>query len=277
MIKILADSSADYPAGMKFNNIVTILPLTISFGSEVYRDKVDLSTDEFYEKIKVSSVMPKTAQISENDYKDAMIKMIDNNYDEIIVITLASALSGTYNSAIKAAEAIDKKRIHVIDGSVTVLNGILIMKAVELIKAGKNTKQVIKEIKNTIRNQHAVFSVSDLDFLKRGGRISSIQSIVGGVFDIKPILTLTSERGLVFIDKAKGDNQLIRKFIKYVKYGRNKKNPLTIAYAGKYTLPKAFEFQKKLEEALNEKVEFLIEISAVIGTHTGPGLLGIIY
>ena len=84
--------------------------------------------------------------------------------DEIIVITLAGALSGTYNSAVKAAEAVDKKRIHVIDGSVTMLNGVFIVKAVELIEAGKNTKQVIKEIKDTIRNQHAVFSVSDLDF-----------------------------------------------------------------------------------------------------------------
>ena len=277
MIKILADSSADYPVDMKVSCLVITLPLMINFGGETYRDKVDLTADDFYEKIKTSSVMPKTAQVSENDYKEAMIKMLDSNDDEIIVITLAGALSGTYNSAVKAAEAVDKKRIHVIDGSVTMLNGVLVVKAVELIEAGKNTKQVIKEIKDIIRNQHAVFSVSDLDFLKRGGRISSVQSVVGGMLNIKPILTLTNERGLTSINKAKGDKQLIKKLIKYAKEGRNKKNPLMLAYAGKDTLPKALAFQKELEEALGEKVEFFTELGAVIGTHTGPGLLGVGY
>lgn len=277
MIKILADSSVDYPVDMNVSSFVTILPLMINFGSKTYRDKVDLTVDEFYEKIKTSSVVPKTAQISENDYIEAIKKMLNSNDDEIIVITLAAALSGTYNSAVKAAEAVDKKRIHVIDGSVAMLNGVLVIKAVELIKEDKNAKQVVREIKDTIRNQHAVFSVPDLDFLKRGGRISSIQSVVGGMLNIKPILTLTNERGLSYIDKAKGDKQLIKKLIKHAKDGRNKKNPLMLVYAGKDTLPKALVFKKELEEALSEKVEFFTELGAVIGTHTGPGLLGIGY
>lgn len=277
MIKILADSSADYPSNIKFSCPVTTLPLMINFEGETYRDKIDLTADEFYEKIKNSSVMPKTAQISENDYKEAMKKMIDSNDDEIIVITLAKILSGTYNSAVKAAWAVDKKRIHVINGSVTILNGALVIKAAELIKEGKNIKQVIKEIKATVSNQHAVFSVSNLDFLKRGGRINSIQRIVGSIINIKPILTLTSERGLKSIGYAKGDKQLIKKFIKYAQNGRNKKNPLMLVYSGKDTLPKALEFQKKLEAELDEKVKFFAELGPVIGTHTGPGLLGVCY
>ena len=277
MIKILADSSADYPVDMRISRLVTTLPLKINFGGDTYRDKVDLTAEEFYEKIKTSSGMPKSAQVSENDYVEAMKEMLEGNNDEIIVITLAAALSGTYSSAVKAAEAVDKKRIHVIDGSVTMLNGVLVVKAVELIEAGKNVKENVKEIKETIHNQHAVFSVSDLDFLKRGGRISSVQSVVGGMLNIKPILTLTNERGLASIDKAKGDKQLIKKLINYAKEGRNKKNPLMLVYAGKDALPRALEFQKELEEALGEKVAFFTELGAVIGTHTGPGLIGVGY
>ena len=157
------------------------------------------------------------------------------------------------------------------------LNGVIVVKAVELIEAGKNAKKIIKEIKDTIRSQNAVFSVSDLDFLKRGGRISSVQSVVGGMLNFRPILTLTNERGLSSIDKAKGDKQLIKKLINYAKEGRNKSNPLMLVYAGKDALPKALEFQKELEEALGEKVEFFTELGAVIGTHTGPGLLGVGY
>lgn len=277
MIKILTDSSADFPKDMPLSNLVTVLPLIINFGGETYRDKVDLTADEFYEKLKTTDVMPKTAQVSENEYVVAMTKLLEDNDDEIVVITLADALSSTYKSAVKAAEAVDKKRIQVINGSVTMLNGVLVVKAIELIESGLSIKEVVKEIKETIKRQHAVFSVQDLDFLKRGGRISSVQSVVGGMLNIKPILTLTDLRGLESIDRAKGDKQLVKKLIAYAKKGRNKKNPLMMVYAGKDVLPKALAIQKEVEEALGEKVVFFTELGAVIGTHTGPGLIGVGY
>lgn len=277
MVKILTDTSTDLSLDWCKEHDVRVLPLTISIGDESFKDKFEITPDEFYEKMKASKIIPKTSQVTTGQFKEAFEEMLVEAADQVLVITLANALSGTHNSACVASEEVDSKRIFVFDGSVTVLNNVLVEKAVMMAKEGASVEEITKELEIIRDKQQVLFILDSLEYLQKGGRISTMSSIVGGLLNVKPILTLNEERKIEFFDKAKGEKKSTKLMLDYVFKGRNKENPLMMVYGGKDALPRLLEIQKILEEELGEKVESIVNLAPVIGSHTGPGVIAVVY
>ena len=202
-ITIITDSASDI--SQNNNKGVTVLPMTITFGEENYEDGVSLTPDNFYMKLIESSALPKTSQVSPYAFGQAYENSL-KSADYVIVITLSSKLSGTYQSACIAADDYDG-RVFVIDSeNVTVGEQILIDYALSLIDKGIEVNTIVSQL-NTMKKRIRLVALLDtLEYLKKGGRISSGAAFLGNVLSIKPVIAIVDGE-VSFLGKARGSKQ----------------------------------------------------------------------
>lgn len=273
MIKILLDTSSDMPIDLREKYNIKWLPFSISFGEELYYDQIDITTTEFYHKIKETGIIPKTAQITKEQFKKGIEELLVTEDDQVLVITLSSTLSGTYNAAVQAMEEIGKDKVRVFDSTlVTMMIVDLAILSAEMIAKGVGIDEIISALKEKASKRKAFFVTETLEYLRKGGRISYAQSIIGGMLNIKALLTYEGGKIRPY-GKAKGKKQATREIVEYVRMERNKDNKLFIAHADNKAW--ADEIVKALEDELGEKVDMISEIGAVIGTHAGPGTVAV--
>ena len=199
-IAIITDSASDIKQNNNKN--ITVLPLTVSFDDNHYKDGVDLTPDDFYMKLIESSTLPKTSQISPYDFEQAYDNLL-KSVDKIIVVTLSSKLSGTYQSACIAASEYEDK-VYVVDSeNVTVGEQILVDYAVSLINKNICVEDIVKQL-NTMKKRIRLVALLDtLEYLKKGGRISSGAAFLGNVLSIKPVIAI-ADGEVSFLGKARG-------------------------------------------------------------------------
>jgi len=273
MIKIITDSAADLSKEYAEANNIRVIPLHVSFGEEEYRDGVDLTGYEFFEKLIESDELPKTSQIPPYEFEEVFEEY---DGDEILCITMSSKLSGTCQSANIAKD--DRDSIVVIDSlNVTIGEKLLVMYAVELVKSGMKLKD-IADILNNKRNDIRLVALLDtLEYLKKGGRISSAAAVFGILLQIKPVVEV--KNGVVeVIGKARGSkngNNKLRE--KVTEYGINFNLPFTLAYSGLSDLM----LKKYIEDSSDlypEGTSFdTCLIGSTIGTHIGPGAIAVAF
>lgn len=269
-VKIVTDSICDLPPQtIKELGIITI-PIQVCFGTEVYRDGIDISTEDFYKKLETSKVFPTTAVPPPTDF----IKAYDQaaaEADEIAVITLSSRLSGFYNAAKQAVELMTKKaRVEVIDSQwVIMAEGFIVMKAAQAARQGARLDEIVKLVQRNI-NRVATCSVFDtLEYLKRGGRISKIAAMMGNMMHIHPILGM-KDGEVVSLGRRRSRAEAMDYMYDFVMEYNNIEEMSVACY-------KAADDAEALIERLNTKFpkERVIRsrTSPVIGAHTGPNLL----
>lgn len=273
MIRLLTDTASDLPKDLREKYQISWVPFNIIFGDDQYRDGIDLTIEEFFKKVKETGMIPKTAQVMKEQWMPAMKDLLKSDDDEVLVFTLSSTLSGTYGEAVKAAEEVDPKRIHVVNSGATLLEGGMIIQAYEMVQAGKGAKE-IADYFNSKPRQQGVFVLDTFEFLRKGGRIGYAQSVVGGLLNIKPILKYNEEGKLVPLDKEKGIKKAYQKIVDYVKENRSE-DYLMISHADNEA--GALKLAKMFEEQLGEKPFIIAPMGGVIGTHTGPGCLFVSY
>jgi len=276
-IQFIIDSAADILPDEASKNGVIHIPLTILFESNEYRDAVDLTHEEFYEKLIESDVLPTTCQVPPAMFEDAYKKVTEAG-DEAIVITLSSKLSGTYQSAVIAADGYDN--IHVIDSeSVSLGERILLQRAISLKEQGYSATEI--EISLNIEKKHIrlMALLDTLEYLKKGGRISAATAVAGAILGIKPVITL--EDGTVeVIGKARGSkqgNNLLRELV--VKCGGiDFTKPLCLAYSGlsDKMLQKYIIDSEELWKGNTENLP-IATVGCAIGTHVGPGAIAVAF
>lgn len=276
MIKIVTDSTCDLPGDEIRSMGVSVAPLTIQFGDESYRDGFDMSSAEFYRRLEASEKMPTTSQATPEQFKEIYKEAIKAG-DEVVVITISSELSATYASALTAAKATDESKVHVVDSRLaTAPMGTLVREAVKMRDEGKMTAAQIAEELCRLRDKTQIFFVIDtLKYLQKGGRIGRAQAMIGGVLGITPVLTLRD--GIV---TPAGKVRSEKRGIEFLIDCLNKK-PADPAYGIVIFHGDVTEKRERLFTALSpliEGVPVLREtIGGVIGTHTGPGVIGISY
>lgn len=269
-ITIITDSASDI--SQNNNKGVTVLPMTITFGEENYEDGVSLTPDSFYMKLIESSALPKTSQVSPYAFGQAYENAL-KSADYVIVITLSSKLSGTYQSACIAADDYDG-RVFVIDSeNVTVGEQILIDYALSLIDKGIEVNTIVSQL-NTIKKRIRLVALLDtLEYLKKGGRISSGAAFLGNVLSIKPVIAIVDGE-VSFLGKARGSKQgnnfLIQQVDTYG--GIDYSLPVLLGYTGCSTvlMDKYIKDSSSLWEG-RIPVPDVIQVGATIGTHIGPG------
>ena len=274
-VRIIADSTADLMPDYKAK--VHTVPLTVHFGEQEFLDGVTIDKKEFYEKLIESDVLPTTSQATPDAFMNEFERAKEAG-DSVVVITLSSALSGTYQSA-KIAAA-DYDNVYVVDGgSVAIGNGILVERACGLRDAGMSAAEIASALEQEKQNLIVVALVDTLEYLKKGGRISKTVAAVGGMLNIKPVLSIVDGE-IRILGKARGskmgNNLLVQEIEKAG--GVDFSRPVLLGYTGisDALLLKYIEDSKHIWEGNLDEMRYT-GIGSVIGTHAGPGAVAVAF
>lgn len=274
-IKIIADSTSDIPLEQQEELGIEIVPLSVRFGSEEYIDGVTLTKPQFYKKLKECTDLPTTAQINPDQFEKIFKKYLDQG-DEIIGIFLSGKLSGTCQSAVIAKDMIGSDKIHIIDSrNVTFGLALLVYEAVRMRDSGCTVKEICDGVESLMKRLRFYIVVDTLKYLKMGGRLSGSSAFFGTMLHIKPIISL-EDGAVVVVEKKKGHKAAIEWLMQ--KMEQEKPDLKYKIVIGGSAVP---QFCAMMQEALNERVKGadreMVEMGAVVGTHGGPGCVGLAY
>jgi DegV family protein with EDD domain len=278
-IAIVTDSTAYIPKETLKGLPIFTIPLHVIWGDETYRDNVDITQKVFYERLVSSKIMPSTSQPSPQEFVE-LYKNIAKEYDEILSIHISSKLSGTVDSAMQAKIILSKMKIEVIDSKSTSMGlGLLVLAAARHVQAGESF-QSCKELIESARNRVKLFFIlKTLEFLKRGGRIGSASALLGAALDLKAILMVDDGVIKPFAKVRTMQKALIR-LTEIFKENIEGKTPVHLAIIQAEAEDDALFLQNEIVKNLkNGDIAELYSagISPVIGTHAGPGAVGICF
>ncbi|MCU0267040.1 MAG: DegV family protein [Acidimicrobiales bacterium] len=273
-VRIVTDSACDLTAEEAAELGVEIVPLSIRFGTHEFTDRKDLSVEDFYRRMKVSDQLPETAAPSPGSFETAFRSLADEGAETIVCVDLSSALSGTMQSAQAAATSLDGEiDVRVIDsGSITSGLGTIVIEAATAARDGASADDVIARIEDLRTRTHVFGALDTLDYLKKGGRIGGAQALLGGMLSIKPIIDIstgTVEQAAKPRTRGRAMQWLKDKLLAYPGL------ELLAVYHGE--APDVDEFVALLEPEFPRGTYRLGKIGAVIGSHGGPGVLGITF
>ncbi len=275
-ITIITDSGADIPQGAY--DAVTVLPMTIRFGDEEYQDGVTLTTAEFYEKLASSEQLPTTSLVSPGAFADAYAAAIAAGR-KVIVITISGNLSGTHQSALLAA-ADYPDDVFVIDSQcVAAGEQVLVRRALDLVAAGMEAPDIAATLENEKAHVHVLAVLDTLEYLKKGGRISSATAFIGGALSIKPVVTV-KDGNVAMIGKARGSKNGNNYLIKEIESanGIDFTKPLCLGYTGQDdTLLQQYIGDSEALWSGHRDCLHISPIGATIGTHVGPGAIAVAF
>ena len=271
-IRIITDSASDIPNNDSIPANLSIMPLTIFFGEEEYLDGKTITNEEYYNKLTGGDILPKTSQVTPYDFEQEIQKAIDNG-EKVIVITLSSGLSGTYQSACIAASNFDKD-VAVIDSFMaTVSEQILVKYALQLVESGMEYDKIVETLENDKKKIKLVGPLDTLEYLKKGGRISAAAAVFGSALSIKPIITVV-EGKVEVIAKARGRRNAIETTLKIVREsetGIDLDKPYAVGYSGNdKDMLNIFIESSKTNGNINIENWPVVSIGSTIGTYTGP-------
>jgi len=272
MVKIVTDSLSDITSDVAEELGITVVPLTVLFGKESFLDRVTITTDEFYHRLTHDDTWPTTTQPPPSTFVDVYNKLVEET-DEILVITLSSKLSGTYESALNARGSVQKKcRIEVIDSLTVAMGlGLVVIAAAKAAQAGAKLNELVDLVHSAIPRSHLVAYFDTLKYLAKGGRIGKAQGLLGAVLSVKPVLTVKDgEMSPVtrLRSRAAGTDYLYN-FVA----GFPRIEELAVEHT---TVPdEANRLVERLGSLFPKERIYRSTISPVVGTHAGPGAMAV--
>ncbi len=275
MLRILTDSTSDIPNELAKQLNIEIFHLEVRFSeTEVYRDGVDLSAEEFYRKLPQYAQLPSTSQISPAEFK-SYFKEIKENGDEAVGIFISSELSGTCQSAAIAKQMLDADNIYVVDSrTVTFSLGLLVLQAVKLRDQGCSAKEICEKIEEMKQHLRLYAMVDTLKYLKKGGRISAVTAVAGEALGIKPIISTIGGR-VELVGKSRGRAGAFDWIVRQMEKDLPQENSPTAF--GHSDAPEFMEeFLQLFPDAMKENAMFG-PLGCAVGTYAGPGAVGIAY
>jgi len=264
---VVTDSTTSLAPGVLERPDVRVVPLTFHFGSdETYTDKVDMSNEEFYERLGDSDVFPTTAQPAPGAFVETYEALSD--YDDILVLSLSSEFSGTYDSAVQAAGMVDRP-VQVLDTkSAEMGSGLILLEALRCIDEGGDFDEVRHAAERAIRRTSVLFAVGTLEYLAKSGRIGRAQRLLGTALDVRPVLQVAGGE-IVPLKRTRGRKRQMAAIVEEVKPAAEAGRPL---YFGHIAAP---ELLSELAEQLGVEEKLVAEIGGVVGSHVGLGAYGV--
>ena len=273
-VGIVVDSTSDMsPAELEAVGVRHV-PLVVRFGTEEYRDGIDLTADQFYEKLVVAEELPKTSQPTPAQFLDVYRELAEEGCDEIVVITLSEQLSGTHQSA-DIARKESPVPVHLVN-SLSVAPGLalLVMHAVGLRDAGHDAAAIVASVKEKVAKSKLFVALGTMDYLVKGGRAGKAKGLAASLLNIKPILTINQDGILEPAAKAKGMTKAIGMMADLVKAHSDEVGPLKYRLA--YTTDEALvdQLRAALAAAGVEGEEMPVaQVGPVVGTYVGPSTI----
>ena len=276
-VKVFSDSTCDLPIEIIEENNISIVPLCVGFENEILKDGVEISTAQLFEKVEEYGELPKTSAPSPIDFRQAFKPYIEEGYD-IIYIGLSSLLSCTLQNARIAASEFPENRIEVVDSlNLSTGIGLLVLKAVDLVKEGLGVQEIAAKVKELVPKVETAFVIDTLDYLHKGGRCSSVQSFVGSMLKIRPIVKVVDGK-MILGQKARGKKtKALNLMLNEVLDDKDNISLDRMIVIHSFGEEDAEFLKARLKEEV--KIEDIIMSTAgcVISSHCGPNTVGVMY
>jgi DegV family protein with EDD domain len=269
---IVVDSTADFPeAPERFENW-RVVPLYVRFGTESYKDYVELTPDQFYSRLRTADELPTTSQPTPGDFLAAYEEL--GEYERIYSLHLSGDLSGTYGSARTAAEQLGGDRVRTIDsGSASAAIAMLGLAIQRRLDRGTTDEEIDGLIERYRRDAGLLFTVDTLEFLRRGGRIGRAKAWAGNLLHVKPILTI--DREVIPLKRVRGNQKAMQTFVEEFTSRTEDTPTLRVGIAHADAPDRAEQLRNMVAgERPQAQVEVVTTLGAVVGTHAGPGTVG---
>lgn len=279
-IKIITDSACDLTKAMEQQCDVEIIPLQVNIEGTVYRDREDITPDKVYEKMREGAVL-KTSLVLSDRLLDSLTQHAKNG-DDVIYIAFSGALSGSYNLAKITADDVCAEypdfKIEVIDSKCASFGqGMVVWFACQALEKGIGYEELVAKIHDWSNNMEHIFTVADLEYLYRGGRISKAVKMVGGLLGIKPILHVDDEGRLTSLEKSRGQKKTIARMVEMMGELNPDVAKETVGIIHADAPETAEEMRNMIVEKYGCKDILMGELGAVIGAHAGPGTVAIFF
>jgi DegV family protein with EDD domain len=274
-VAIVTDSTSDLPADLRERFGITVVPLNVYLGDEVFRDQVDLSTDQFMERLRGSSIMPRTSQPAPAVFEETF-RRLGADHDAVVAVLISAKLSGTLQAASIAAEAVaGEVPVEIVDSANGSMGlGLQAMRAAELAGRGLDAPAIAARLRAETTANHVVFFVDTLEFLQRNGRIGRAAALIGGVLQLKPLLRI-DEGQVVPFERTRTRGRAIQGLIDFVR-GLPSVERLSALYTGTGAADGAgFADRLAAETGVARERIPVVQMGPVITSHVGPGALGV--
>lgn len=277
-VTIVTDSTAYLPNDILKQYSITVTPQILIWGDETYQDGVDIQPDEFYQKLSTAKTMPTTSQVAILTMKTTFEKLLEAGYD-VLGIFISAKLSGTMQSATQAREMLPKaaSKIAILDSnSTSMAMGFHVLAAARLAQSGGSLSECLKLAEEARKHTGVYFVVDTLEFLHRGGRIGGAQAMLGSALNLKPLLELRDGR-IESVEKIRTKGKAINRMIDLVVEKTAGCTPVRLATLHANAEAEAKSALAAAAARLNPVEQILACVSPVIGSHAGPGTVGLAY
>jgi DegV family protein with EDD domain len=274
MIRIVTDSTCDASAKLLSHSAVTVVPLYVLFGQEALRDNVDITREQFWERLPKASPLPTTSQATPGDFLDVFRKHIDTG-DEVVTVVISSKLSGTYDSAIQAQASLPDWPIDVVDSrSTSVGLGLMVQEALAMAEAGATRADIVARLAAMRDAIRLMFVVDTLEYLQRGGRIGKAQAFVGTLLKFKPLLGLVDGE-IVPVARVRSKRRALETMIQMLLEQVPARGPQVRLGVMQACVPEEAEWvARELAAGFASPHLFVGALGPVLGAHVGPGTIG---
>ena len=271
--KIVTDSTVYLPQEILTRYDIRVVPLKVLFGKHVYKDGIDLTNEEFYQMLAESPQLPTTSQPSAGEFENVYAELAAQGH-EIVSVHISGKLSGTVESARAAAKQLPDAQIHIVDSLSTAFGlAVMVIESAQAASEGYDSTHIVRRLEQMARDLTMLFVVDTLEYLEKGGRIGTARALLGTLLKIKPVLKL--EDGLIVpVSSVRTKRKAIMFMLDQIgETIGDRRVHLAVAHA---QVPEEMEeLLDMVEERLDYSDIFISEIGPVIGTHTGPGVLGV--
>ena len=277
-IAVVTDSTAYIPSDLVQKHNLTVTPQVLIWGEETYQDGVNIQPDEFYSRLRTAKVMPSTSQVSPATMKSTFEKLIEKDFN-VLGIFISSKLSGTMQSAIQAKEMMEKagENVTLFDSNSTAMAmGFQVLTVARAIEDGANMEDAVVLAEKAREHTGVYFAVETLEFLHRGGRIGGAQRFLGTALNMKPVLALQDGR-VEAVERIRTKKKALNRVLELVTEQAQGKTPIRLATLHANTADEAQELLNTAAKQLEPVETVFSEVSPVIGTHAGPGTIGLAY
>ncbi len=277
-VAIVTDSTAYLPDDLVKLYSITVTPQILIWGDETFQDGVDIQPNEFYRKLETAKTMPTTSQVAIVTMKAAFEKLLSSGYD-VLGIFISAKLSGTMQSALQAKEMLPKAGLHLVvadSNSTSMAMGFHVLAAARAAQAGASLAECQKLAEEARKHSGVFFVVDTLEFLRRGGRIGGAQAMLGSALNLKPLLELRDGR-IESIEKVRTKGKAINRMIELIIEHTAGREPIRLATLHANAEAEAKSALETAAAQLNPIEQILASVSPVIGTHAGPGTVGLAY
>ena len=273
MIKLVTDSTAYLPQEIVEKYDIRVVPLCVHFGKEAFKEGVEMSNEAFYTRLQEAPELPTTSQPSAGDFLQVFQELAGH---EIVVVTISQKLSGTWSSAMAAARMLPEAKITVIDSrSTSVGLQLMVEAAAQAIQAGASGEEVVALVEEIRAKMYLLFVVDTLEYLAKGGRIGNAKAFLGTLLKVKPILIL-EDGAIEPLEQVRSKRKAVSRMLELIEERLNGQAPQAQVSVVQALVPAEAEaVAQEIADRLGCARPVISELGPVIGTHTGPGVIGV--